>query len=182
MIYLAPNVWYNQAKWQKDFMAVKETKNKGVSADYLKKHLNSTDENKSHAYLILLGLKVCDTEPLLKNIEGGIPYSAFNRFQKYFEMTAGELAELLQISVRTLQRRKTAGKFEPKESDRLVRLSRVFWKALELFEGDFDGAKKWLSEKQAGLGNLRPIDFIKSETGAKEVENLIGRLEHGVFS
>ncbi|MBN1151348.1 DUF2384 domain-containing protein [candidate division WOR-3 bacterium] len=162
-------------------MAVKETKNKGVSADYLKKHLNSAGEKNSHPYLILLGLKACDTEPLLKNIEGGIPYSAFLKFQKNLEMNASELAELLQISVRTLQRRKIAGKLEPDESDRLVRLSRVFWKAIELFEGDFDSAKKWLSEKQVGLGNLRPIDFIKSETGAKEVENLMGRLEHGVF-
>lgn len=164
-------------------MGVKEHGKKIKPAGDLQKYIDSTGNksDKTHPYVILLGLKPCDTEPLLKNIEGGIPYTAFQRLQKNLEMTTGELAELLQINVRTLQRRKKSGKLEPDESDRLLRLSRVFGKALELFEGDFDGAKKWLSEKQTGLGNLRPIDFIKSEVGAIEVENLLGRLEHGVF-
>ena len=53
-------------------------------------------------------------------------------------------------------------------------------KALELFEGDFDGAKVWLFGPLPGLAGHAPIDFAKTEVGAREVENLIGRLEHGI--
>jgi uncharacterized protein (DUF2384 family) len=32
------------------------------------------------------------------------------------------------------------------------------------------------------LGDVAPLEMAATETGAREVENLIGRLEHGVFS
>ncbi len=32
-----------------------------------------------------------------------------------------------------------------------------------------------------GLNNARPIDYARTDYGAREVRNLIGRLEHGVF-
>ena len=59
---------------------------------------------------------------------------------------------------------------------------RVLGKALELFEGDSRAAERWLSSPKAGLGGAAPSEFAKTEAGAREVEALIGRLEHGVFS
>ena len=59
---------------------------------------------------------------------------------------------------------------------------RVLGKALELFEGDSRAAERWLSSPKAGLGGAVPSELAKTEAGAREVEALIGRLEHGVFS
>jgi putative toxin-antitoxin system antitoxin component (TIGR02293 family) len=81
-----------------------------------------------------------------------------------------------------MTRRKREGRFLPDESDRLLRASRLFGKALELFEGDRDAATEWLTTAQPALGGTVPLDLAKSEVGALEVERLIGRLEHGVFS
>lgn len=59
---------------------------------------------------------------------------------------------------------------------------RVFGKALELFEGDSQAVERWLSSPKAGLGGAVPSELAETEAGACEVEALIGRLEHGVFS
>ena len=59
---------------------------------------------------------------------------------------------------------------------------RVFDRALELFEGDSRAAERWLSSPKAALGGAVPSELAKTEAGAREVEALIGRIEHGVFS
>jgi putative toxin-antitoxin system antitoxin component (TIGR02293 family) len=71
---------------------------------------------------------------------------------------------------------------KPDESERVDRIERIYRLAIELFEGDKTEAVKWLKEPNRGLANRPPLDFSRTEIGAREVENLIGRLEHGVFS
>lgn len=57
----------------------------------------------------------------------------------------------------------------------------LFEKAEVVFE-NADLARQWLNRPQFGLGGEIPLDFAKTENGAREVENLLGRIEHGVFS
>lgn len=58
----------------------------------------------------------------------------------------------------------------------------VYEAAIDLFDGDRDAAKRWLTLPAKGLGNARPVDYAQSEHGAREVCDLIGRLNYGVFS
>jgi putative toxin-antitoxin system antitoxin component (TIGR02293 family) len=51
-----------------------------------------------------------------------------------------------------------------------------------LFEGDVAAAVNWLNTPRKLLGDRSPLAYARTETGAREVENLIGRLEHGIFS
>jgi putative toxin-antitoxin system antitoxin component (TIGR02293 family) len=51
-----------------------------------------------------------------------------------------------------------------------------------LFEGDANAARQWLTAPQPALGGSTPGDYAATELGAREVENLIGRLEHGIPS
>ena len=53
--------------------------------------------------------------------------------------------------------------------------------AVQLYDGDQAAAVTWLKSPCRALGGEVPLDFAKSELGAHEVENVIGRLEHGVF-
>ena len=43
-------------------------------------------------------------------------------------------------------------------------------------------ARRWLSSPQRALGGSTPLSLARTEVGAGLVEDLIGRLEHGVFS
>jgi putative toxin-antitoxin system antitoxin component (TIGR02293 family) len=91
------------------------------------------------------------------------------------------LARIINTSTSTLAVRKKTGVFSFSESERLFRIRRIYNRAMEIFE-DRELTKKWLKEPNWQLGGTAPIDFIDTEIGAREVENLLGRLEHGIFS
>lgn len=136
----------------------------------------------NHPYLLLLGLDPMDTPRLVERVEEGLSFGELERLRQNMGLSMDEMAELVQIRPRTLDRRKKEGRLHPEESDRLLRASRVFGRAIVLFEGDGEGALRWLSSPQRALGRAVPLEMARTEVGAREVEGLIGRLEHGVFS
>ncbi len=131
---------------------------------------------------MLLGLETFNPRELLRAVAEGLPYGAFAAFLVNTSMSVGDALLLLDIPPRTLTRRKQEGRFRHDESDRLMRASRVFARALSLFEGDRDAAMHWLMAPQKALGGERPLVLARTEIGALEVERLVGRLEHGVFT
>lgn len=133
-------------------------------------------------YATLLGLRSSDPTELHERIQQGLSYRALERFQRNVDLPLLQIAELVQIAPRTLSRRKEEGRLQPDESDRLLRASRLVGRALELFEGDLETARKWLSTPLRSLRGKAPLELIKTEVGAQEVEALIGRLEHGIIS
>jgi putative toxin-antitoxin system antitoxin component (TIGR02293 family) len=137
-------------------------------------------QRQGHAYAALLGLRTYEPLRLYAAVRKGLAYSALLRLQRNTDLPAAVLAGLVEIPPRTLARRKLEGRFDPDESDRLVRVARVFGRALELFEGDAAGAREWLFRAQGALGGLVPLELAKTDVGAHEVEQLIGRLEHGI--
>jgi putative toxin-antitoxin system antitoxin component (TIGR02293 family) len=119
---------------------------------------------------------------LVNRIRAGLPFSALEEFQRAINNSVREVGDLLGIPPRTLVRRKEQGRLNPDESDRLVRYSRLFDAAIELFEGDIAAARSWMQTPKRALGENSPLEMARTELGAREVENLLGRLEHGVFS
>ena len=142
----------------------------------------ATTTSGQHEYLSLLGLRSFDTAALLKRLEEGLSFAAFERLKRRLSVSSQELADAALITQRTLARRKRTGRLGPDESDRLVRVSRVFARSIELFEGDVESARSWLMRPVLALGGAVPFEMVKTEVGAREVENLITRIEHGVFS
>ena len=134
------------------------------------------------AYVVLLGLDTFDLPSLLRAVEKGLSWKSFQRFVRNTGLTPEQVAELIGVPARTLARRKISGRFAPDESDRLVRAARIYGRALDLFDGDTENATEWLVEENTALGGVAPIHFARTGIGAEEVEHLIGRAEHGVFS
>jgi len=135
-----------------------------------------------HPYAALLGINKSDAVGLQAEVEEGLSFSRLVNLTRVMGITLQAAAEILFISPRSLQRRKVEGRLHADESDRLMRLSRMFGLAIELFEGDKDAAIAWMNERLPVLGHASPLEMSKTEPGSLEVERLIGRLEHGVFS
>lgn len=146
------------------------------------RRLLAEHELKSHSYAILLGMRKLDWPDILQTVERGFQFSALEHFLRNVSLPTEQALEWIQIAPRTLTRRKEQGQLMPDESDRLLRAARVLGKALELFEGDRDSAVEWLQAPQPALGGATPLSIAKTDFGAREVEGLIGRLEHGVYS
>jgi putative toxin-antitoxin system antitoxin component (TIGR02293 family) len=130
----------------------------------------------------LLGIRFASPVEEVKRVEKGLPYSAVEEFLRRTSLTYQELSESILTPVRTLHRRRAEGRLATGESDRLVRLSRIFSKAAGLFEGDVPAAVEWLRAPARALGGAKPMVFARTDAGAREVEALIDRLEHGTLS
>ena len=114
-------------------------------------------------------------------IHAGLSFRAVQNLQKALDVPMEKLASVLGMSRATLHRRKIQGKIDKEESEKLVRYQRLLKKAEDVF-GDAKAAREWLTNNQAGLGNAVPLEFAKTEIGAREVENLLGRIEYSVYS
>jgi len=130
----------------------------------------------------LLGFRSADPAAIIRRVEEGFSFRALERFQENTRIAADDLAEVVAIKPRTLHRRRKEGRLEPDESDRLLRVARVFAKALDLFEGDGEAAKRWFYAPAKALGGARPIAFARTDLGTQEVEAFIDRLEQGVLT
>jgi putative toxin-antitoxin system antitoxin component (TIGR02293 family) len=117
----------------------------------------------------------------IERIEAGLSFRAVQTLQRALNVPLEKLASVLGMSRATLHRRKAAGKIARAESEKLVRYQRLLAQAQEVF-GSAASAREWLTHKQPGLGGAVPFDFAKTEIGAREVENLLGRIEYGVYS
>ena len=129
-----------------------------------------------------LGLSASATDDLIGAVQRGLSFKALETFSSQTGFAPANIASLIQIPERTFARRKSAGRLSPDESERLLRISTIFEKAVELFEGNVGEAVEWLTKPKKALGDKVPLSYSRSELGAREVENLIGRLEHGVFT
>lgn len=117
----------------------------------------------------------------VEQIRNGLSMRLFFSLQKELGLSADRLAGYLAISRSTLARRKKAGRLDMLESDRLVRFARLFEQSREVL-GDRERARDWLSTPAPSLGFATPLAYAETELGAREVEALLGRIEHGVFS
>src|SRR5713226_1616258 len=124
-----------------------------------------------------LGMTATTTDELIRQLERGLSFKSLITLETMSGVGASSIASVIGIPARTLARRKAAGRLSPEESERLFRIATVFEKAVELFEGNASAAVSWLTAPKRALGNQSPLTYSRTEVGAREVENLIGRLE-----
>lgn len=119
---------------------------------------------------------------LHQEIQQGVPFQAFERLRTETGLTQGELLDVLDIPKRTFERRRKTGRFDTAESERIVRLQRLVALARDVFDGDEGTLRSWLGEPNVALGDLSPLDLASTGPGAREVEELLLRIESGVHS
>ncbi|MCP4603122.1 MAG: DUF2384 domain-containing protein [Proteobacteria bacterium] len=113
----------------------------------------------------------------------GLPREALEWVKEILELSDVEIAEVMCISQKTISRLRSNPKsyLSMIASDRLYRIAWLFSQAKEVFEED-RLAREWLKTPQVGLKNRIPFELMNTEAGAREVEDLLGRIEYGVLS
>ena len=100
-----------------------------------------------------------DTARAISQIKSGLPVKVFFVLKDQINISAEELARVVGIAPRTLLRRKQEGRLQKHESERVVRLQRLFEKALEVFE-DPAAVQSWFISPQLALGEKTPLDYL----------------------
>jgi putative toxin-antitoxin system antitoxin component (TIGR02293 family) len=129
----------------------------------------------------VLGRNLASQRDLCEAIREGFPPAVVEELMQASGLTLKELAESLDLSPRSLQRRRRSGRLARFESDRLYRLARIIALAQQSF-GDRRSAARWLKRSNRALGGVSPISAIDTELGARQVENVLGRIAYGGIS
>lgn len=127
-----------------------------------------------------LGRALASDRDMREAIREGFPHAVLEELMRASGLTLKELAHALDLSTRSLQRRRR-GRLARFESDRLYRMARVLALARESL-GDEARANRWLKRANHALGGVAPIAAIDTELGARQVENLLGRIAYGGIS
>lgn len=129
----------------------------------------------------ILGRSLSSEEDMRRAIRDGFPPRVIDKVMRASGLTLKELASALDLSPRSLQRRRRTGRLAQYESDRLYRLARIIALADE-FLGEHEKAVRWLKRPNRALGGIPPVEALDTELGARQVENILGRIAYGGIS
>lgn len=129
----------------------------------------------------VLGRNLTTERALREAIRDGFPPAVVEELMEASGLTLKELAEALDLSARSLQRRRRSGRLARFESDRLYRLARIMALAQQSL-GNRENAANWLKRSNRALGGIAPISAVDTELGARQVENVLGRIAYGGIS
>lgn len=118
-------------------------------------------------------------EQLRQRVRRGLPFLAFEAVTANYGLPKPSLRRVLRTPERTLIRRKQSARFLADESDRLVRVARIAALAEEVL-GRRDRAGRWLQKPNRALGGATPLEHLDTELGAQQVEQVLGRIGHGI--
>jgi len=129
----------------------------------------------------ILRLRPTNLAELRDAVRSGLPFSAFVALTTQLDISPQDVATVFGIPPRTVARRKEARHLNPQESDRLYRVARVVSQAIEVL-GSIDKARVWLKTPNRALGCEIPLTLLDTEIGARQVEEVLLRLNYGIFS
>jgi len=140
----------------------------------------------SQIYDVLGGEKLLRSESpsfeeLRDRIRQGLPYASLEATADRLSLEREEISTILLLPPRTLSRRKRSHQLRPDESDRLFRLARIVAQAMDVL-GNRDKASRWLRRPNRALGDAVPLHLLDTDAGTRRVEQVLGRIEHGVVS
>ena len=130
----------------------------------------------------VLGPGVRKPADLARLVRRGLPATSVTALAEKLEVGNTVLSRKLGIPQRTLTRRLSKrSRLTAAESDRTVRLARVYAHAVEMI-GSQGKAVEWLRTPNRALGGDRPLDQLDTDPGARAVEDILGRIAYGVYS
>ena len=130
----------------------------------------------------VLGKAIKKPADLARLVRKGLPASSVTALAEKLDVGNTVLSRKLGIPQRTLTRRLSQGsRLTAAESDRTVRIARVYANAVEMI-GDEEKAVEWLRTPNRALGGERPLDQLDTDLGSRAVEDILGRIAYGVYS
>lgn len=114
----------------------------------------------------------------------GLPAAALGHVVDASEvLLPQEVSDAVGVSLRTVHRRRDAPRkaLSREQSDRAWQFAELMVRATGIF-GSQEEAERWFRSPAMALDQKRPIDLVTSSIGARMVEQLLIRIEHGVYT
>lgn len=139
-------------------------------------------------FVNLLGGKQVLTNPVASDFDlitlsnEGLTKASLDALITHLGISKKSFSEnILDASVKTLERKKSTDKLDRKTSSYIIEIAKVVEHAFEVFESE-EKVKHWLNSPNRALNNIKPIDLFYLPTGLGMVNDILGRIEEGVYS
>jgi putative toxin-antitoxin system antitoxin component (TIGR02293 family) len=140
-----------------------------------------------HAASILGGKKapqvvsVASRMDLMELGERGVTKDALLRLARYLDFTMSQMAEVLPVTERTIQRYSLKRRFNKVVSEHILKIAEVAARGSEVF-GAREKFLSWLKSPSPALGKRTPASLLGSGFGTEMLLDELGRIEHGIVS
>jgi putative toxin-antitoxin system antitoxin component (TIGR02293 family) len=118
---------------------------------------------------------------LLTITRRGLPKKSLVDLSKNISITLHELAGILHISERTLQRYDANELIKTEYSEKAIELARLYAHGTEIF-GSLENFIAWMKTPSIVFKNETPISLLDTVIGFNLIFQELGKIEHGVFS
>lgn len=118
---------------------------------------------------------------LVNLTRAGIFKKAVTNMAARFGITQEKICDLLHISTRNFQRIKEDTHLDVYTSEQVIEMAHVYTKANKIFLTE-EAVKQWFQTSNYALGNQKPLDLLDTSFGVKMVNDVLGRIEYGVYS
>jgi len=112
----------------------------------------------------------------------GLHPQAIENFRKYFKLSKGQAAHMLHVSEPTIYRWVKAEKdLDQYHAVKLFELADLFLYGAGVFDSK-ENFLKWMNLPNTALGGKEPQALVELPGGVAKIRDLLGRIEHGVYS
>ncbi len=111
----------------------------------------------------------------------GFPKRVLLSLAKKISLNIQELANILHISERTLQRYDDEDIIKTEYAEKAIQLARLYTRGEEVF-GSIDKFKLWVKAPSLVFNGESPVSMLDTSIGFDMVFTELGRIEHGIFA
>ena len=126
-----------------------------------------------------MGRGVRSPQDLAERVREGLPFTALAAVMEQYGISRDVLCDILHLSRRNFLRRREQKRLSTTESDRLYRLARVLAHANRVLEEPAQSAE-WIQTPNTMLGEQQPLTLLDTDIGVQQVDQVLGRIEHGI--
>lgn len=147
--------------------------------DLTTKHLDSLRDVLGRKYV---KVKVESPFDFIHIASKGLNANIIKNFKDYFNLSLDTTAQMLNVSEPSIYRwTKSNKKLDRNLSIKLFEISELFLLGAEIF-GSKETFFKWLNLPNTALGGMQPSELIDIPEGVSKIRDILGRIEHGVYS
>lgn len=124
-----------------------------------------------------------DSFAMMEEVRRGVTKSKLLQLAEKMDISVAELADILHISLRTIQRYDENDRLDPHISEHIMLLDRLYRKGQtdSIFRTP-QGFNNWMKREQFGFNFNIPIKLIDTYSGIEAVSDLLTQFEHGIFA
>lgn len=128
-----------------------------------------------------LGQPINNELDLIDISRKGLPKSVIVTLSGLLGISMEKMSDLIHISHRTIQRKKSDDLLNVYSTEQILEIAEVITKGIEVFNS-LEVFTKWLHQDIRYLNFQKPLNYLDTSFGTKMVLDILGRIEHGVYS